>query len=371
MAESDYGQWGPEPFLRRGGRPITSATISVYLPNGSTLATLASDQAGSPLANPLPIGVNPGSPGLDTLGNALFFAAPGVYVLGVVVGGTEVYRTPITVDLDTAAGGGGPHTHPESDIVNLVADLAAEAAARAAADAALIPRSLVDAAGDLIVASAADNVVRLPKGADGQVLGVNSGVVTWVELAGPPLSGDMFGANNLSDVDDPSASLTNLGLSTFGKSLVDDADAAAARTTLGIGEAIADTTQPLDEVHHSQAGSPSYTTASASPIAVDTTNARLVFTVPASGAVRVFATAMVTSAGDGYFGFLAGASLVAGSLRVLGYNTTARVSYFAYITGLTPGEVTWDLAHWSNGGVISLYCDATTHGPLDIEIRAA
>ncbi len=101
MAEADYGQWGPEPFLRRGGRPITVATISVYLPNGLTLATLAADQDGTALSNPLPVGVAPGSPGLDTLGNALFFAAPGAYVMAVVMGGTEVYRSPITVDLDT------------------------------------------------------------------------------------------------------------------------------------------------------------------------------------------------------------------------------------------------------------------------------
>lgn len=40
--------------------------------------------------------------------------------------------------------------------------------------------SLVDAAGDLIVGSAADTAVRLPKGNDGEVLGVASGAVGWV-----------------------------------------------------------------------------------------------------------------------------------------------------------------------------------------------
>lgn len=45
-----------------------------------------------------------------------------------------------------------------------------------------IPKSLVDAAGDLLVGSANDVVTRLPKGADGTVLGMAAGAVGWLAM---------------------------------------------------------------------------------------------------------------------------------------------------------------------------------------------
>lgn len=52
-----------------------------------------------------------------------------------------------------------------------------------------IPVALIDAAGDLIIGSAADTAVRLPKGTDGQLLGVATGTVGWVDApAGGPSS---------------------------------------------------------------------------------------------------------------------------------------------------------------------------------------
>lgn len=54
-------------------------------------------------------------------------------------------------------------------------------------------------------------------------------------------TGDMLRSNNLSDVSSASTSLTNLGFSTFIKTLIDDADAAAARATLDAQQYDADT----------------------------------------------------------------------------------------------------------------------------------
>jgi hypothetical protein len=95
------GQWGPEPFLDRRGRPLTSLAITVYETDEVTFASLYTDQTGvAALSNPLPTGVATTAAGLDVRGNGTFYAEPGPYVLAVLHGGTEVYRTPITVAAD-------------------------------------------------------------------------------------------------------------------------------------------------------------------------------------------------------------------------------------------------------------------------------
>ena len=48
--------------------------------------------------------------------------------------------------------------------------------------------------------------------------------------------GHLDASNNLSDVDSASTSLTNLGVSAFAQTLIDDADSATARATLEIGQ---------------------------------------------------------------------------------------------------------------------------------------
>ena len=56
----------------------------------------------------------------------------------------------------------------------------------------------------------------------------------WISAA-LDASSALVPSNNLSDVQSASTARSNLGISTYGSSLIDDADAAAARTTLGLG----------------------------------------------------------------------------------------------------------------------------------------
>ena len=64
-------------------------------------------------------------------------------------------------------------------------ELDAEITARSNADALLVPKSIVDAKGDLIVATAADTVARRPVGANGQVLTADSAEADGVRWATP------------------------------------------------------------------------------------------------------------------------------------------------------------------------------------------
>ena len=56
---------------------------------------------------------------------------------------------------------------------------------------AAIPKTLIDAKGDLIVGSAADTAARLAAGTNGYLLSANSGATNGVEWVAPPSSGGM------------------------------------------------------------------------------------------------------------------------------------------------------------------------------------
>lgn len=90
------------------------------------------------------------------------------------------------------------------------------------------------------------------------------------------------------------------------------------------------------------------TAATATLAAIDTTNLRITFTVPASGAVIVSMSGYLTLDNtEAQWGLLEGASTVTGSLGQIGFGAlNARVTYRVRISGLTPGaSKTWDWAH--------------------------
>jgi hypothetical protein len=68
----------------------------------------------------------------------------------------------------------------------------------------------------------------------------------WVASGGA--GGGLLATNNLSDVADVGDSLTNLGVSAFVQDILDDADAAAVRATIGAGVGDGDASGPASSV---------------------------------------------------------------------------------------------------------------------------
>lgn len=73
-----------ESFVEQGsGRPLPNLDVTVYVAGTNTHATLYTDRTkGTTLANPLPTGVDADDPGIDSYGNCIFYADPGLYELG-------------------------------------------------------------------------------------------------------------------------------------------------------------------------------------------------------------------------------------------------------------------------------------------------
>ncbi len=71
-------------------------------------------------------------------------------------------------------------------------------------------------------------------GNSGKVLSTTGSNAAWVAASGGGGVGDLLAANNLSDLENSGTALTNLGLSTFFKSLVDNFTPAELRANLGL-----------------------------------------------------------------------------------------------------------------------------------------
>lgn len=119
--------------------------------------------------------------------------------------------------------------------------------------------------------------------------------------------------------------------------------------------------------------------------ALDTTNLRASFTVPASGAVILTMTGWVYATAGNVLNWavLSGASTVAGSDAGIHYHTATgevqhRVVHRAYISGLTAASTaTWDFAHYrtfGSGSIGTQYggtASTGNPGPISMEIWSA
>lgn len=155
------GQFGPYPFIDSRGNALPAVEILIYDSTGTTLASLYSDRARTPLANPLPTGVADGIAGVDTSGNAIFWADADEYLMVVRYGGTQRYQAPITISADPDDANAVLSVNGRSGIVVGLAEqsaLATEIADRAAADLLLIPLTQRGAANGVATLDAGSKV---------------------------------------------------------------------------------------------------------------------------------------------------------------------------------------------------------------------
>lgn len=119
------------------------------------------------------------------------------------------------------------------------------------------------------------------------------------------------------------------------------------------------------------------TTTSTSLVAVDTTNLRATFTVPASGNVLVRLTARgsnSTSGANVYWGLLEGASQRGKVQFVTDSTASLRLPASIRVTGLTPGatvSLDWAWAVAAGTGNLNIDASGITSGPAVMEVWSA
>ena len=168
-------------------------------------------------------------------------------VVGSVLVGTATgWGTGPTVDqIEEAAAGAATSIAKVAEATQSAVDAAASAV-EAAASAATALGTLLDYTGPWVTATAYDvNDLATESGStyiciEAHTSGTFStdlSALKWEVFAAKGVSGvgsgDLLSSNNLSDLASPTTALTNLGVSAFAKTILDDADAAAVRTTLG------------------------------------------------------------------------------------------------------------------------------------------
>lgn len=212
----------PQPFMDRRGNKRAGLVVTVYEAGTLTAATLYTDRTKS---DTLPSN----STTTDGQGNLWLYLDPGDY--DALIDGVIFPLTVVEDPEDAAAGGAGLPAHLSDaddahdasavsfapaagvaatnvqsavvevagDTADVAADLAAleaelpdtydQIGAAAAAAAASVPKSLVDAAGDLLVGTADNTVARLAKGTALQALRVNAGATAleWADAGGSGL----------------------------------------------------------------------------------------------------------------------------------------------------------------------------------------
>jgi hypothetical protein len=79
------GRYGPDAILSAAGVPVVSTPVTIYQSDGTTLATLYTDNTKA-TTGPNPVNT-------DSFGNLAFYANPGIYVLSFTVGGVGSTKT--------------------------------------------------------------------------------------------------------------------------------------------------------------------------------------------------------------------------------------------------------------------------------------
>lgn len=218
-------------------------------------------------------------------------------------------------------------------------------------------QALVDEATAALIASAPAALNTLDELA--AALGDDANYAATITTA---LAAKLAKASNLSDLANAGTALTNLGFSAFIKTLIDDADAAAARTTLGVSNPVA---QLAARLSYQPGGD--YSTGSSTQADVDATNVKITFTAPASGKVLVVAECNVYNInGVMRLGLRESTTDIAGPIRVISGANMVRVRVAFAVSGISAGSHTYKLAFSSTG--TSSVIDATSPSPIVMEV---
>ena len=306
------GLFGPDAILSAAGVPVTSTPVTVYQSDGTTVATLYTDQnKGTTASNPV---------NTDAFGNLAFYTNPGLYILSFTVGGV-----------------------PTTKVV-MVDPWYADAAWNVVVDTS----NASPLSGDLRLANAAsgniNETIPTPSlGVHVKVVKTDSTTNT-VTLTTP--SGVIFGPGL-------GAGASTKVLKIQGDSVEVFADGTNYHIT---GDAVEPS---ILTQHNYQNGSP-YTETSSVLVLIDSANLTITGVAGPTGAIALracVAMSMSSLSFFGTFGFVIhGTTTQQGAVHTVGTNTVGQLYYVeTVVTGLTPGQsYQYDLAWYVSGGTITL-----------------